>query len=313
MTGRRSALALALVTFCVVSVTGCGGAVSGSATAAGGTSAAGGASALPQSAQTADAPERSTGTKSAASASAPMTEVEDTAEVAEASEVADVAEATEVTELPQADVAEVTAAPEPVALDPLDDLDEDGTADEYCGTIDLGAGLIVRTVCNTSLVPGLEGGIIPTANSLLLLPSPPRWEDLVDVDAGVRVTTAPDGRRVVIYILGSDTLFENGQSGIKSAAQPPIQAIVASINARFPDKPILVRGATGLGATDAATLSAARGTAVAQSLVALGIEPGRVTSIGIGSDFPIAQESNSDGTPSEIGQQVNRRVEIVVG
>ncbi|MGB8858565.1 MAG: OmpA family protein [Ilumatobacteraceae bacterium] len=200
-------------------------------------------------------------------------------------------------------------------LDPLDDLDEDGSRDETCGTVDLGGGLVVNTLCNTALVPTPEDGVIPTAQSLLLLPAPTRWEDLADVDATIRVSTAPDGHRVVIYVLGSDTLFDSGRSAVRSTAQPPLAAIVASIGSRFPDAPIVVRGAADSVGSAASnqTLSEQRAAAVAAALTGLGIDSARITSIGLGSSVPVAEETAADGSVSEIGRQVNRRVEIVVG
>jgi len=208
-----------------------------------------------------------------------------------------------------------TAAAAEGPLDPLDDLDEDGTFDERCGAADLGGGLVVQTLCDTSLAPTPEGGVTPTPQSLLLLPSPSRWEDLADVDATVRVTTAADGRRIVIYVLGSDTLFDSGKSAIRSTAQPPLAAIVASITARYPSAPIQVRGSADSVGSPAAnqTLSEQRASAVASAITGLGIDPARVTSIGLGSNVPVALETNPDGTVSDIGRQVNRRVEIVVG
>jgi outer membrane protein OmpA-like peptidoglycan-associated protein len=191
----------------------------------------------------------------------------------------------------------------------LDDLDEDGEIDERCATIDLGAGLVVETLCNTDLVPTPEVGVVPTAGSLLLLPSPARWDDLADVDATIRTATTVDGRRVVIYVLGSDTLFDSGSSTLRSTATPPLTAIVASVATRFPDAPISVRGAADSVGEPAAnqTLSEQRAAAVAATLTGLGIDPARVSSIGLGEDVPAAEET------SDLGRQVNRRVEIVVG
>jgi outer membrane protein OmpA-like peptidoglycan-associated protein len=214
------------------------------------------------------------------------------------------------------DVASSTdsAAPAPVT-DPLDDLDEDGLRDERCGTVDLGAGLVVETLCNTELVPAPEDGVVATAGSLLLLPSPTRWDDLADVDATIRTATTPDGRRVVIYVLGSDTLFDTGSADVRSTATPPLAAIAASITARFPDATIAVRGAADSVGEPAAnqSLSERRATAVAGALAALGIDPARLTAIGLGEDHPVAEEQLPDGSVSDIGRQVNRRVEIVVG
>jgi outer membrane protein OmpA-like peptidoglycan-associated protein len=211
-----------------------------------------------------------------------------------------------------------TAAPETTAAGPLgelDDLDEDGAADERCGTADLGGGLIVEPLCNTALVPTPEEGVLPLPNSLLTLPSPTRWDDLADVDATIKVATRPDGTHVVIYVLGSDTLFDSGSATVRSTAQPPLAAIVASINARFPGMPISVRGAADSVGEPAAnqTLSEQRAAAVAAELATLGLSAALITSLGLGETVPVAAEINPDGSVSEVGRQVNRRVEIVVG
>ena len=207
-----------------------------------------------------------------------------------------------------------SAEPAPVS-DPLDDLDEDGTRDERCGTVDLGGGLVVETLCNTELVPAPENGVVATAGSLLLLPSPTRWDDLADVDATIRTATTPDGHRVVIYVLGSDTLFDTGSADVRATATPPLAAIAASITTRFPDAPIAVRGAADSVGEPAANqvLSERRATAVAGALATLGIDPARLTAEGLGEDHPVAEEQLPDGSVSDIGRQVNRRVEIVVG
>jgi outer membrane protein OmpA-like peptidoglycan-associated protein len=200
-------------------------------------------------------------------------------------------------------------------LGPLDDLDEDGSADELCGSADLGGDLVIQPLCDTSLAPAPEDGVYPTVGSLLLLPTPSRWEDLVDVDATVRVAKAIDGRQLVIYVLGSDALFDNGSATIRSTAQPPLAAIVASIMARFASAPVDVRGAAdSVGSFESnQILSDRRAQSVVDQLVALGIDPSRVRSRGLGSSVPVAEELNPDGSVSDIGRQVNRRVEIVVG
>jgi outer membrane protein OmpA-like peptidoglycan-associated protein len=199
--------------------------------------------------------------------------------------------------------------------DPLDDLDEDGETDPTCGTADLGGGLIVETLCNEGLRPTPEGGVTPTPQSLLWLPAPPRWDDLADVDATARVATMVDGRRVVIYVLGSDTLFDSGSAALRSTSEPPLQAIVASLQARFPGSPVDVRGAADSVGDTAAnqSLSEQRAATVAARLVALGVPAGLLSSQGLGELVPAAEEAAADGSISEPGRQVNRRVEIVVG
>jgi outer membrane protein OmpA-like peptidoglycan-associated protein len=209
----------------------------------------------------------------------------------------------------------VETDPAPTVVDPLDDLDEDGEVDASCGTADLGGGLVVETPCNDALRPTPEVGVMPTAQSLLWLPAPTRLDDLADVDATVRVARTVDGRRVAIYVLGSDTLFDSGSATLRTTSAAPIAAIVASIQRRFPGLPVTVRGAAD-SVGDPATnqsLSQQRAAAVAADLVARGIPGESLTSIGLGEVVPVAEELNADGTVSDIGQQVNRRVEIVVG
>ena len=212
-------------------------------------------------------------------------------------------------------VAGTTPADTAAAADPLDDLDEDGEFDAACGTADLGGGLVVETLCNEGLRPTPEGGVIPTAQSLLWLPAPTRWEDLAEVDATARVARTADGRRVVIYVLGSDTLFDSGSASLRPTSETPLAAIVASIQERFPGMPVNVRGAADSvgepGANQA--LSEQRAAAVAARLSAQGIAGELLSSYGLGELVPVAEENNPDGSVSEVGRQVNRRVEIVVG
>jgi outer membrane protein OmpA-like peptidoglycan-associated protein len=249
------------------------------------------------------------------SADTPATAAETTAAVTETSAAAtpDTTAATpDTSAMPDTSAPTETA---PVVLGELDDLDEDGSADERCGTADLGGGLIVEPLCNTALVPAPEEGVSPLPNSLLTLPSPARWDDLADVDAVIKVATRADGSHVVIYVLGSDTLFDSGSATVRSTAQPPLAAIVASISARFPGRPISVRGAADSVGEPAAnqSLSEQRAAAVAAQLAALGLPADAITSLGLGETMPVADETNPDGSVSEIGRQVNRRVEIVVG
>lgn len=201
----------------------------------------------------------------------------------------------------------------PAPADPLDDLDQDGAVDEVCGTSDLGGGLVVETLCNEYLIPTPEEGVTPTAQSVLLLPSP-GWPDLDEVDATVRVARTTDGHRAAIYVLGSDALFDSGSASLRSTAQPPLAAVVASIQARFPGSAVVVRGAADSVGDPAAnqTLSEQRAASVSAELAALGIDPATLSSIGLGAAVPAAEEVAADGSVSEIGRQVNRRVEIAV-
>lgn len=263
------------------------------------------------------------GTESTGAASSPAPETEPVAtQPLDTEPVATEQAATEpaVTE----PAATEPAATEPVATeppptepaapsDPLDDLDQDGAVDEVCGTADLGAGLVVETLCNEYLIPTPEEGVVPTPQSVLLLPSP-GWSDLDDVDATVRVAKTTDGHRVAIYVLGSDALFDSGSPTLRSTAQPPLAAVVASIQSRFPGASIVVRGAADSVGDPGAnqTLSEQRAASVSAELAVLGLDPSTMSAIGLGAGVPAALEAAADGSVSEIGRQVNRRVEIAV-
>lgn len=207
-----------------------------------------------------------------------------------------------------------TGAPDS-GLDELDDLDEDGEFDERCGTADLGGGLVVETLCTTSLVPTPADGVNPLPNSLLTLPSPPRWDDLAGVDAVVKVATRPGGGRVAIYMVGSDVLFDNGAAVLRTPDPASLAAIVASISARFPGAAISVRVAANTAPDTAGnqSLSEQQAATVVQQLVALGLPAAGITALGLGDSVPIAADADTDGSASTVSPQVNRRVEIVVG
>ena len=75
-----------------------------------------------------------------------------------------------------------------------------------------------------------------------------------------------------------------------------------------PDKLIRIEGHTdSIGdAASNLSLSDQRAAAVMEALVSLGVDQARVTSIGLGEDFPIA--SNED----EVGRSRNRRVDVIL-
>ncbi|WP_235489718.1 OmpA family protein, partial [Frankia sp. AvcI1] len=77
---------------------------------------------------------------------------------------------------------------------------------------------------------------------------------------------------------------------------------------------IQVRGhtdATGSAASNQ-TLSERRADTVRRYLVDHGTRAASVTSVGLGSTHPLAEEANPDGSPDPEGQRFNRRVELVV-
>jgi outer membrane protein OmpA-like peptidoglycan-associated protein len=110
----------------------------------------------------------------------------------------------------------------------------------------------------------------------------------------------------VVVTLG-DVLFESGQSVLLDSAHSSLVEVVDLLQSE-PDKKIRIEGHTdSVGSAEAnLELSQQRADAVRTALVGLGLNPERVTAVGLGEDFPIA--SNED----EEGRSRNRRVDVIL-
>jgi len=110
----------------------------------------------------------------------------------------------------------------------------------------------------------------------------------------------------VVVTLG-DVLFETGQIELKADAESSLVEVVDLLQSE-PDKKIRIEGHTD-SVGEASTnlrLSQQRSDAVLATLVGLGVEASRITSVGMGEDFPIASNDTSEGR----GQ--NRRVDVIL-
>jgi len=110
----------------------------------------------------------------------------------------------------------------------------------------------------------------------------------------------------VVVTLG-DVLFETGQTELKQDTVTGLVEVVDLLQSE-PGKKIRIEGHTdsvGEASTNL-SLSQQRADAVLTTLVSLGVEASRITSVGMGEDFPIA----SNDTPEGRGQ--NRRVDVIL-
>lgn len=110
----------------------------------------------------------------------------------------------------------------------------------------------------------------------------------------------------VVVTLG-DVLFESGETDLVSEAFSSIEEVVDLLQSE-PDKNIRIEGhtdSTGNSETNL-RLSQQRADAVLTALVNLGVDASRITSIGMGEDFPIASND------TEEGRSRNRRVDIIL-
>jgi outer membrane protein OmpA-like peptidoglycan-associated protein len=102
-------------------------------------------------------------------------------------------------------------------------------------------------------------------------------------------------------------LFDTNKADLRAASQSEIQRM-AEVLKKYPDTNILVEGHTDNTGSDAINqpLSERRAQAVANYTMQQGVESARITTKGLGSTDPIA-----DNTTAE-GRQANRRVEIAI-
>ena len=110
----------------------------------------------------------------------------------------------------------------------------------------------------------------------------------------------------VVVTLG-DVLFASGQTTLVEGGRSSLEEVVDLLQTE-PDKKIRVEGHTdSLGDAEAnLLLSELRAKAVLEALVSLGVASDRISSLGMGEDFPI--DSNED----EDGRARNRRVDVIL-
>ena len=110
----------------------------------------------------------------------------------------------------------------------------------------------------------------------------------------------------VVVTLG-DVLFESGQTELREEAMASLVEVVDLLQSE-PDKNIRIEGHTD-SVGDANTnleISQNRADAVLTALVSLGVDASRVTTQGMGEDFPIATNDTDEGRAQ------NRRVDVIL-
>ncbi len=112
--------------------------------------------------------------------------------------------------------------------------------------------------------------------------------------------------RGLVVTLG-DVLFETDHAVIKPGARRNLDKLVAALT-EHPQTTVAIEGHTDSTGTHGYNLdlSQRRADAVAAYLVANGIDRARLSTSGLGQDYPVA--SNNEAS----GRQQNRRVEIII-
>ena len=110
----------------------------------------------------------------------------------------------------------------------------------------------------------------------------------------------------VVVTLG-DVLFASGQTTLVEGGRSSLEEVVDLLQTE-PDKKIRVEGHTDSRGDAEANLllSEQRAKAVLEALVSLGVASDRISSEGMGEDFPIASNEDEDGRAR------NRRVDVIL-
>lgn len=110
----------------------------------------------------------------------------------------------------------------------------------------------------------------------------------------------------VVVTLG-DVLFQSGETELRAEAMESLVEVVDLLQSE-PDKFIRIEGHTdSTGNPDTnLRISQQRADSVLEALVSLGVDAARITSMGMGQDFPIASND------SEEGRAQNRRVDVIL-
>lgn len=119
-------------------------------------------------------------------------------------------------------------------------------------------------------------------------------------------------RGVVVNL--PDVLFEFGRAELTSEARVKARDIADVLNDRARDRRVAVEGHTdSIGsATFNQELSERRAGNVVIALENSGVTSGRITAQGYGKRYPVAPNTNPDGTDNPAGRAKNRRVEVVI-
>lgn len=106
------------------------------------------------------------------------------------------------------------------------------------------------------------------------------------------------------------SLFASGSADLKPLAMIKLMQIASTLEGN--GYPISIEGYTDNIPMDSSQypsnweLSSARAAAVARTLITYGIDPGRLTIMGFGEQYPISDNNN------EIGRAKNRRVNMII-
>lgn len=126
-----------------------------------------------------------------------------------------------------------------------------------------------------------------------------------DLAAVAAVKEEPRG---VVITLNGSVLFASGKHALLETAKTRLDQVAEALKAQSDDRQMTVEGHTDSRGSDAINqpLSQNRANAVRDYLVTRGVDPSRITAIGLGSSRPLVDNNTAENRAN------NRRVEIII-
>src|ERR1700681_4299829 len=136
----------------------------------------------------------------------------------------------------------------------------------------------------------------------------------LDLEKARQEFEARQSGRSLSMNLSGDVLFDYDKATLKPEAEQALKK-VAVVLSQFPESKVTVEGYTDSKGTKAANmqLSRERAQAVKDWLVKNGgVLATNISTKGLGEQYPVAPNTNKDGTDNPLGRALNRRVSIIV-
>ena len=147
----------------------------------------------------------------------------------------------------------------------------------------------------------------PPPAPVVVAPPPPVAAPIVAAPVAI-AAPPPQTKQMRTVTLGGDAFFDTNKANFKSAAQPELEKMAERVRRVTAVEAVQITGHTdSTGASDYnQKLSEQRAATVKDFLVKNGIDPSKITIVGMGERSPLADNATKDGRAK------NRRVEVMV-
>jgi outer membrane protein OmpA-like peptidoglycan-associated protein len=136
----------------------------------------------------------------------------------------------------------------------------------------------------------------------------------LDLQKAQQAFQAQQSGRSLSMNLSGDVLFDYDKAILKPEAEQALKKVGVALS-QFPESKVTVEGYTDSKGTKSTNmqLSRERAQAVKDWLVKNGgVLAANIETKGLGQDFPISPNKNTDGSDNPLGRALNRRVSIIV-